>query len=96
MNDGWGQQTLWGGPCGGWVLETLAVLEAEKVEPPEVEKEAEKEETPPEKVAKQELTPEKTPEKAPSLCAELPGEDTRPLSRLSKASSRARSDDLTV
>ena len=28
MNDGWGQQTLWGGPCGGWVLETLAVLEA--------------------------------------------------------------------
>ncbi|XDA70411.1 hypothetical protein R6Z07_000789 [Ovis aries] len=59
---------------------------------PEVEKEAEKEETPPEKVSKQELTPEK----APSLCAELPGEDTRPLSRLSKASSRARSDDLTV
>lgn len=72
--------------------ETLAVLEAEKVEPPEVEKEAEKEETPPEKISKQELTPEKTP----SLCAELPGEDTRPLSRLSKASSRARSDDLTV
>ena len=72
--------------------ETLAVLEAEKVEPPEVEKEVEKEEPPPEKVSKQELTPEK----APSLCAELPGDDTRPLSRLSKASSRARSDDLTV
>ena len=72
--------------------ETLAVLEAEKVEPPEVEKEVEKEEPPPEKVSKQELTPEK----APSLCAEPPGDDTRPLSRLSKASSRARSDDLTV
>lgn len=72
--------------------ETLAVLEVEKVEPPEVEKEVEKEEPPPEKVSKQELTPEK----APSLCAELPGDDTRPLSRLSKTSSRARSDDLTV
>ncbi|XP_058920654.1 gap junction alpha-8 protein [Kogia breviceps] len=72
--------------------EPLAVLEGENVETPEVEKEVEKEELTPEKVSKQGLPPEK----APSLCPELPGDDTRPLSRLSKASSRARSDDLTV
>ncbi|XP_067569632.1 gap junction alpha-8 protein [Pseudorca crassidens] len=72
--------------------ETLAVLDGEKMETPEVGKEVEKQELTPEKVSKQGLPPEK----APSLCPELPGDDTRPLSRLSKASSRARSDDLTV
>ncbi|KAM9108069.1 gap junction alpha-8 protein [Megaptera novaeangliae] len=72
--------------------ETLAVLEGEKMETPEVEKEVEKEELTPETVSQQGLPPEK----APSLCPELPGDDPRPLSRLSKASSRARSDDLTV
>ncbi|XP_061042062.1 gap junction alpha-8 protein [Eubalaena glacialis] len=72
--------------------ETLAVLEGEKMETPEVGKEVEKEELTPEKVSQQGLPPEK----APSLCPELPGDDPRPLSRLSKASSRARSDDLTV
>nr|XP_008526433.1 PREDICTED: gap junction alpha-8 protein [Equus przewalskii] len=72
--------------------ETTAVLEGEKVETPKVGKEAEKEELQAEKVSKQELPAEK----APSLCPELSGDDTRPLSRLSKASSRARSDDLTI
>ncbi|XP_007130850.2 gap junction alpha-8 protein [Physeter macrocephalus] len=72
--------------------EPLAVLEGENVETPEVGKEVEKEELTPEKLSKQGLPPEK----APSLCPELSGDDTRPLSRLSKASSRARSDDLTV
>ncbi|XP_059529253.1 gap junction alpha-8 protein [Myotis daubentonii] len=57
-----------------------------------VGKEGEEGELPAEKVAKQRLPAEK----APSPGAELPGDDTRPLSRLSKASSRARSDDLTV
>ncbi|XP_006899584.1 PREDICTED: gap junction alpha-8 protein [Elephantulus edwardii] len=66
--------------------------EGEKVETPEVAKEGDKEELQTEKVSKQGLPPEK----APSLCAELAPDDTRPLSRLSKASSRARSDDLTV
>ncbi|KAM4871792.1 gap junction alpha-8 protein [Thomomys bottae] len=54
-------------------------------------------------VAKQELPaqtlsrPGLPAEKAPSLCPELTADDSRPLSRLSKASSsRARSDDLTV
>ncbi|KAF6292904.1 gap junction protein alpha 8 [Rhinolophus ferrumequinum] len=66
--------------------ETMAVLEGEKVETPGVGKESEKE-----------VTNHGLPaEKAPSLCPELTGDDTRPLSRLSKASSRARSDDLTV
>uniref|UniRef100_A0A8C3WWT6 Gap junction protein n=1 Tax=Catagonus wagneri TaxID=51154 RepID=A0A8C3WWT6_9CETA len=72
--------------------EVVAVLEAEKAETPEVGKEAEKEELQPEKIPKQELPAEKEP----ALCPELPGDDSRPLSRLSKASSRARSDDLTV
>ncbi|XP_014635586.1 PREDICTED: gap junction alpha-8 protein [Ceratotherium simum simum] len=72
--------------------ETEAVLEGEKVKPPEVGKEAEKEELQAEKVSEQGLPAEKLP----SLCPELSGDDSRPLSRLSKASSRARSDDLTV
>ncbi|XP_057554245.1 gap junction alpha-8 protein [Hippopotamus amphibius kiboko] len=72
--------------------ETPAVLEGERVETPEVGKDVEEEELTPEKVSKQGLPPEKVP----SLCPELPGDDSRPLSRLSKASSRARSDDLTV
>uniref|UniRef100_G1PZ72 Gap junction protein n=1 Tax=Myotis lucifugus TaxID=59463 RepID=G1PZ72_MYOLU len=58
----------------------------------QVGKEGEEGELPAEKVAKQRLPAEK----APSPGAELAGDDTRPLSRLSKASSRARSDDLTV
>ncbi|XP_020945609.1 gap junction alpha-8 protein [Sus scrofa] len=73
--------------------EVVAVLEAEKAETPEVgEEEVEPEELQPEEITKQEVPAEK----APSLCPELPGDDSRPLSRLSKASSRARSDDLTV
>ncbi|XP_036780303.2 gap junction alpha-8 protein [Manis pentadactyla] len=72
--------------------ETLAVLDGEKVETSEVGKEGEKEELQAEKVSKQGLPAEK----APSLCPELARDDNRPLSRLSKASSRARSDDLTV
>ncbi|XP_005885032.1 PREDICTED: gap junction alpha-8 protein [Myotis brandtii] len=58
----------------------------------QVEKEGEEGELPAEKVAK----PRLPAEKSPSPGAELAGDDTRPLSRLSKASSRARSDDLTV
>ncbi|XP_074046454.1 gap junction alpha-8 protein [Macrotis lagotis] len=59
----------------------------------EQEEEKEKTGTPGEKKAKdkQELPLEKVP-----LCPELAADDPRPLSRLSKASSRARSDDLTV
>uniref|UniRef100_A0ABI7ZKV8 Gap junction protein n=1 Tax=Felis catus TaxID=9685 RepID=A0ABI7ZKV8_FELCA len=72
--------------------ETLAVLEGEKVETPEVGKEGEKDELQAEKVAKQGLPVEKSP----SLCPDPSRDDTRPLSRLSKTSSRARSDDLTV
>ncbi|XP_012498891.1 PREDICTED: gap junction alpha-8 protein [Propithecus coquereli] len=72
--------------------ETSAVPEGEKVETPGTGKEGEKEELQAEVVLKQRLLAEKTP----SLCPELTAEDTRPLSRLSKASSRARSDDLTV
>ncbi|XP_062963079.1 gap junction alpha-8 protein [Cynocephalus volans] len=72
--------------------ETVAVPEGEKVETPGVGKEGEKEELQAEKVSKQGLPAEK----APSLCPELTVDDTRPLSRLSKASSRARSDDLTI
>ena len=58
----------------------------------EIYKEDEKEELQAEKVTKQGLSAEK----APSLCPELTTDDNRPLSRLSKASSRARSDDLTI
>lgn len=72
--------------------ETVAVPEGEKVETPGVGKEDEKEELQSEKVTKQGLSAEK----APSLCPELTTDDNRPLSRLSKASSRARSDDLTI
>ncbi|KAM5201344.1 gap junction alpha-8 protein isoform 1-T1 [Hipposideros larvatus] len=72
--------------------ETMAVLEGEKGETPGVGQDGEKEEPQAEKVTKQGLPAEK----APSLCPELTGDDTRALSRLSKASSRARSDDLTV
>uniref|UniRef100_A0A8C5KI48 Gap junction protein n=1 Tax=Jaculus jaculus TaxID=51337 RepID=A0A8C5KI48_JACJA len=75
--------------------EMVAVVpEGEKAETPGVGKEGEKEEAPAEKVtaAKQGLSSEK----APALCPELTADDTRPLSRLSKASSRARSDDLTI
>ncbi|XP_007528733.1 gap junction alpha-8 protein [Erinaceus europaeus] len=72
--------------------ENLVVLEGGKVEGPGVGKEGNKEELQAEKVPK----PGLPTEKAPSLCPELTGDDTRPLSRLSKASSRARSDDLTV
>ncbi|XP_039316050.2 gap junction alpha-8 protein [Saimiri boliviensis] len=71
--------------------EKVAVPEGEKAETPGVEKDGEKEELQSE-VAKQGLPAEKTP----SLCPELTTDDARPLSRLSKASSRARSDDLTV
>nr|VZP20155.1 TPA: connexin L [Callithrix jacchus] len=71
--------------------EKVAVPDREKVETPGVGKEGEKEELQSE-VAKQGLPAEKTP----SLCPELTTDDARPLSRLSKASSRARSDDLTV
>lgn len=66
--------------------ETMAGLEGEKVETSGVGKESDKE------VTNQGLPADKSP----SLCPELTGDDTRPLSRLSKASSRARSDDLTV
>ncbi|XP_032271316.1 gap junction alpha-8 protein [Phoca vitulina] len=72
--------------------ETMTVLEGEKVETPEVGNEGEKEELQAEKVPKQGLPAEKSP----SLGPDLTRDDTRPLSRLSKASSRARSDDLTV
>ncbi|ELK05983.1 gap junction alpha-8 protein [Pteropus alecto] len=72
--------------------ETNDELEGDRVETPGAGKEGEKEELPAEKASKQGLPAEK----APSLCPELTGDDTRPLSRLSKASSRARSDDLTV
>ncbi|XP_063482007.1 gap junction alpha-8 protein [Symphalangus syndactylus] len=72
--------------------EKVAVPEGEKVETPGVGKEGEKEELQSEKVSKQGLPAEKTP----SLCPEQTTDDARPLSRLSKASSRARSDDLTV
>ncbi|XP_036128773.1 gap junction alpha-8 protein [Molossus molossus] len=71
--------------------ETAAVLEGEKGDTSTVGKEGEKE-LQAEKVSKQRLPAET----APSLCPELSGDDTRPLSRLSKASSRARSDDLTI
>uniref|UniRef100_A0A2K6KB72 Gap junction protein n=1 Tax=Rhinopithecus bieti TaxID=61621 RepID=A0A2K6KB72_RHIBE len=72
--------------------ERLTTEEEEKVAVPEGEEEGEKEELQSEKVSKQGLPAEKTP----SLCPELTTDDARPLSRLSKASSRARSDDLTV
>ncbi|XP_050606570.1 gap junction alpha-8 protein [Macaca thibetana thibetana] len=72
--------------------EKVAVPEGEEVETPGVGKEGEKEELQSEKVSKQGLPAEKTP----SLCQELTTDEARPLSRLSKASSRARSDDLTV
>ncbi|XP_004581901.2 gap junction alpha-8 protein [Ochotona princeps] len=72
--------------------ETVQVPEGEKVETPGVGTEGEKEELPAEKVSKPGLLAEKTP----SLCPELTTDDIRPLSRLSKASSRARSDDLTI
>ncbi|XP_004380384.1 gap junction alpha-8 protein [Trichechus manatus latirostris] len=72
--------------------EQEAVLEEEKIETFKVGKEGEKEDLQAEKVSKQGLPAEK----APSLCAEVTTDETRPLSRLSKASSRARSDDLTV
>jgi gap junction protein alpha 8 len=72
--------------------EVVAVPDGEKVETPGVGKEGEKEELQAEKVTKQGLSTEK----APSLCPELMVDDSRPLSRLSKASSRARSDDLTI
>uniref|UniRef100_A0A2K5HS85 Gap junction protein n=1 Tax=Colobus angolensis palliatus TaxID=336983 RepID=A0A2K5HS85_COLAP len=72
--------------------EEVAVPEGEEAETPGVGKEGEKEELQSEKVSKQGLPAEKTP----SLCPELTTDDARPLSRLSKASSRARSDDLTV
>ncbi|XP_003793841.1 gap junction alpha-8 protein [Otolemur garnettii] len=73
-------------------LETAAVSDGEKAETPGTGKEGEKEELQAEKVSKQGLLAEKTP----SLCPELTADDSRPLSRLSKASSRARSDDLTI
>ncbi|XP_066111278.1 gap junction alpha-8 protein [Saccopteryx bilineata] len=74
-------------------LEPTAMLEGEKpVETPRVGKEGEKEELQAEKVSKQRLPTEKVT----YLCPELTGSDIRPLSRLSKASSRARSDDLTI
>ncbi|KAL4664520.1 hypothetical protein H8957_012941 [Semnopithecus entellus] len=72
--------------------EKVAVPEGEEVETPGVGNEGEKEELQSEKVSKQGLPAEKTP----SLCPEVTTDDARPLSRLSKASSRARSDDLTV
>ncbi|NP_703195.2 gap junction alpha-8 protein [Rattus norvegicus] len=72
--------------------ETVAVPDGEKVETPGVGKDDEKEELQAEKVTKQGLSAEK----APTLCPELTTDDNRPLSRLSKASSRARSDDLTI
>ncbi|XP_048207862.1 gap junction alpha-8 protein [Perognathus longimembris pacificus] len=72
--------------------EPVAAPEGEKAEPPGVGKEGPKEELPAEKMAK----PGLPAEKAPSLCPELSADDPRPLSRLSKASSRARSDDLTI
>ncbi|KAL0590980.1 Gap junction alpha-8 protein [Plecturocebus cupreus] len=71
--------------------EKAAAPEGEEAETPGVRKEGEKEELPSEG-AKQGPPAEKTP----SLCPELTTDDARPLSRLSKASSRARSDDLTV
>lgn len=71
---------------------TAAVLEGEEVETPRVGKVGEEQELLAEKVSKQSLPTEK----APSLCPKVTGDDTRPLSRLSKNSSRARSDDLTV
>ncbi|XP_027983533.2 gap junction alpha-8 protein [Eptesicus fuscus] len=52
----------------------------------------EEEELPAEKVAKQRLPAEQAASPGP----ELAGDDPRPLSRVSKASSRARSDDLTI
>ncbi|KAM6167431.1 gap junction alpha-8 protein [Erethizon dorsatum] len=74
------------------VQEAMTEPEGERAETPGVGKEGEKEELQAEKVTKQGLSAEKTP----SLCPELTADDTRPLSRLSKASSRARSDDLTI
>ncbi|XP_075396450.1 gap junction alpha-8 protein [Tenrec ecaudatus] len=62
-----------------------AVLEGERADSSGVSAQAEKEE----------LQAEKASNPGP-LCAELAAEDPRALSRLSKASSRARSDDLTV
>ncbi|XP_054418926.1 gap junction alpha-8 protein [Pteronotus mesoamericanus] len=69
-----------------------AMLEEEEIEAPRMEKEGEEQELLAEKVSKQSLPTEKTP----SLCPELTGDNTRPLSRPSKNSSRARSDDLIV
>ncbi|XP_004717324.1 gap junction alpha-8 protein [Echinops telfairi] len=63
-----------------------AVLEGENAESFPASAQAEKEELPAEKASKP----------GPLLCAELAADDPRALSRLSKASSRARSDDLTV
>ncbi|XP_001363458.1 gap junction alpha-8 protein [Monodelphis domestica] len=69
------------------------IPEGQEAPPVGQEEEKEKAGTPVEMKAgdKQELPVEKIP-----LCPELAADDTRPLSRLSKASSRARSDDLTV
>ncbi|ELW49746.1 gap junction alpha-8 protein [Tupaia chinensis] len=72
--------------------EVVPVAEGEKVETAGVGQESEKDELLAEKASKQGLPAEK----APSLCPELTADDARPLSRLSKASSRARSDDLTI
>ncbi|KAG3281393.1 gap junction alpha-8 protein [Ictidomys tridecemlineatus] len=72
--------------------DAVAVPDGDKVETPAVGKEGDKEELQAEKMTK----PGLSAEKAPSLCPELTAEEARPLSRLSKASSRARSDDLTI
>ncbi|CAO2599310.1 Gap junction alpha-8 protein [Lemmus lemmus] len=72
--------------------ERIMVPDGEKAETPGVGKDGEKEDLKVEKVTKQGLSAEK----APALCPELMTDDNRPLSRLSKASSRARSDDLTI
>ncbi|XP_004461182.2 gap junction alpha-8 protein [Dasypus novemcinctus] len=72
--------------------EMVVVPEGEKIEPPEGEKQGKEEELQAEMVSKQRVPAEK----APALCAESTSDDTRPLSRVSKTSSRARSDDLTV
>ncbi|XP_008302424.1 gap junction protein alpha 8 paralog b isoform X2 [Stegastes partitus] len=70
--------------------------EAEEMQPPEVEaeklEEVADEDVQVEEVANEEVV---TPAEAGMEAADTI-EDTRPLSRLSKASSRARSDDLTV
>ncbi|XP_015362552.1 gap junction alpha-8 protein [Marmota marmota marmota] len=72
--------------------DAVAVPDGDKVETLGVGKEGGTEELPAEKMTKQGLSAEK----APSLCPELTADEARPLSRLSKGSSRARSDDLTI